>query len=79
MKNWLNDENGSWKTACTSRQYAVRAAPLRLVTSLPWKVILPEVIGSSPSTIRAIVDFPEPLSPTIVVIWPSSQGEARRP
>ena len=35
MKNWLNAENGSWKTACTSRQYSVRARPLRLVTSLP--------------------------------------------
>ena len=68
VKNWLNEENGSWKTACTSRQYAVRSCPSRLVTSLPWKVIVPEVIGSRPSTIRAMVDLPEPLSPTIVVI-----------
>ena len=75
MKNWLNAENGSWNTACTSRQYAVRSLPFRLVTSLPWKVIVPEVIGSSPSTIRAIVDFPEPLSPTMVVIWPSSRAK----
>ena len=70
MKNWLNAEKGSWNTACTSRQYFVRSLPVGLVTSFPWKVTVPEVIGSSPSTIRAMVDFPDPLSPTIVVIWP---------
>ena len=37
---------------------------------MPWKVSVPEVIGSRPRTIRAMVDFPEPLSPTIVVICP---------
>ena len=73
VKNWLNEENGSWKTACTSRQYAVRSLPLMCVTSLPRKVMVPEVIGSRPSTIRAIVDLPEPDSPTIVTTSFSSR------
>jgi hypothetical protein len=75
VKNWLKAANGSWKTAWTWRQYSVRARPLRWVTSLPWKTSRPEVIGIRPSSIRAIVDLPEPLSPTIVVTLPCSRSK----
>src|SRR3712207_7702771 len=48
VKNWLNAENGSWKTACTSFQYSVRAFEFILLTSCPRNVSVPVVIGIRP-------------------------------
>src|SRR5690606_6572610 len=56
---------------CTSRQYGFSLrGPLRRVTSSPFIRISPNVGSFRRRSIRASVDLPLPLSPTIAMISP---------
>src|SRR5215467_13483863 len=58
---------GSWKIIATWFRYPRSAAPLSAMTSVPSKLICPLTCaprGSSRSIARAVIDLPEPDSPT---------------
>ena len=65
----------SWPTNCTARRNS--ATPVRVDrtsrSSVPLKVMVPEVGVTRPTSIRASVDLPEPDSPTMPVQVPSSR------
>src|SRR5215471_15276570 len=69
-KNWLNELNGSWKTAWTSRQYSLSARPCSRDASFPSRLNVPSVGSSRRSSTRASVDLPLPLWPTSATISP---------
>jgi hypothetical protein len=63
---------GSWNTIWKSRR-AVRSSFFGSVCrSRPSSETLPEVGVSSAITRRAMVDLPEPDSPTMPTLWPAS-------
>ena len=64
VRRGLSDRNGSWKIICTSRRCARSAAPRRRWTSTSPKRTRPLSGRSSPTTVRASVDLPQPDSPT---------------
>ncbi len=53
-----------------SRRLARIALPDSCVMSSPLITIFPEVGGSRPISSRPVVDFPQPLSPTIARVSP---------
>jgi hypothetical protein len=61
----LSDDAGSWNTTCTCRRNSRRAAPFACVTSSPLSENVPDVGSSRRATMRAVVDLPDPDSPTI--------------
>ena len=67
----LSDAYGSWKTIIISRRYGRISARDRCVMSRPSKITLPPVGSSSRMTQRAIVDLPQPDSPTTPSVSPS--------
>ena len=66
----LSDEYGSWNTICISRRSGRICRRLNLVMSRPSNMIEPEVASRSLSTSRAVVDFPQPDSPTSPTVSP---------
>jgi hypothetical protein len=66
----LSDAYGSWKTICSLRRRRRSSPPFIVVTSLPWNRTLPDVGSTSRSTERAVVDLPQPDSPTIPSVSP---------
>ena len=59
----LREAMGSWKTSPVWRRIALSSGSGRLVSSLPRRVISPEVGRVRSSTVLASVVFPDPLSP----------------
>ena len=66
----LSEEKGSWNTACTRCRKSLSPSPFSASTSLPSKLISPEVGSISLSSMRAVVVLPEPDSPTIETVLP---------
>ena len=66
----FSDEYGSWKIICISRRSAFSSSPLMCAISLPSKRIDPSVGSISRSSSRAVVDLPQPDSPTIPSVSP---------
>src|SRR5262245_10577678 len=66
----LSDANGSWKTACTERRYALSPSPPSWCRSWPSKRMTPPVGSSSRSTSFAVVVLPHPDSPTNPSVLP---------
>ncbi len=60
----LSDAYGSWKIICTSRRSGLMRRSGQLLMSLPSYTIEPDVGASSRVSSRAVVDLPQPLSPT---------------
>ena len=74
----LREANGSWKIICMRRRTARRAARSRvLARSTPSISTCPRLGSSSPTTMRASVDFPEPDSPTSPNVSPRSIAKSR--
>ena len=67
----LSDEIGSWKIICTCVRSRRRSLRFSAVTSVPSKVILPDVGLSTWTMARPVVDFPQPDSPTRPRVSPS--------
>ncbi len=61
----LSEEYGSWKTICTDRPR------LRPVIGVPPRRIRPSLTGARPTAARAMVDLPEPDSPTRPITAPA--------
>src|SRR5712691_9172302 len=66
----LSEEYGSWKTICMLRRSRWRARRLDQDTSRPSNSTVPPSASSSPSRSRAVVDLPQPDSPTMPSVWP---------
>ena len=64
VRRGFSDEYGSWKIICISRRSGLTSPALRVAISLPSNVIEPDVGSSSRSSSRAVVDLPQPDSPT---------------
>lgn len=69
--NGLREANGSWNTICTCRRYML---PSTGVPSSSRTSIEPRVLVSSLASIRAMVDLPEPDSPTSATVRPGSRS-----
>ena len=67
----FSDEYGSWKIICISRRSALSSAPLMLAISRPSNVIEPLVGSIRRISSRAVVDLPQPDSPTMPSVSPS--------
>ena len=66
----LSDETGSWKMICISRLSARSSdVPIDL-TSRPSNVISPDVGSMRRSSVRPVVVFPQPDSPTTPSVSP---------
>ena len=61
---------GSWNTTDITRPMRRRSAAVRFVTSLPLKNTLPDVGCCRPHMTLAVVDLPQPDSPTMPSVWP---------
>ena len=68
----LSEANGSWNTICIRRRSLRNGSPLIVVMSVPSKRIVPAVGSISRSTKRAVVDLPQPDSPTSASVSPRS-------
>ena len=66
----FSDEYGSWKIICISRRRALSSSPLIVAISRPANVIEPLVGSVSRSSSRAVVDLPQPDSPTSPSVSP---------
>ena len=69
----LSEANGSWKTICMRRRSLRSGAPVRSVMSVPSNWTVPVVGSISRSTSRAVVDLPQPLSPTSASVSPRAE------
>ena len=56
---------GSWKTTEITRPIVLRWSAVRLVTSMPLKNTRPDVGACRPHMTLAVVDLPQPDSPTM--------------
>ena len=72
----LSDAYGSWKTIIISRRTGRISARESCVMSRPSKTIVPPVGSSSRMMQRAIVDLPQPDSPTTPSVSPCADREA---
>ena len=61
---------GSWKTTETTRPMSMRSLAVRWVTSWPLNSTLPLVACCRPHITLAVVDLPQPDSPTMPMVWP---------
>src|SRR5262245_36527773 len=68
----LSAEYGSWKTICMLRRSVLRRGPASVCTSTPSKATLPASGSMRPTTRRAVVDLPQPVSPTMPSVVPAS-------
>src|SRR5882672_373480 len=68
----LSEEYGSWKTICMLRRSRLCARRLDQDTSRPSNSTVPPSASSSPSRSRAVVDLPQPDSPTMPSVWPAA-------
>src|SRR3712207_961665 len=66
----FSDAYGSWKIIISSRRIGRISARERCVMSRPWKTIRPSVGSRRRITQRAIVDLPQPDSPTTPSVSP---------
>ena len=66
----LSDAYGSWKIIIISRRNGLISTRESLVMSRPSKTIRPSVASSSRMMQRAIVDLPQPDSPTTPSVSP---------
>ena len=66
----LSDACGSWKTTCTLRRYAIISLPPIFVMSTPSTVIEPPHGLFRRRIARAVVDLPQPDSPTMPSVSP---------
>ena len=66
----FSDEYGSWKIICISRRRSFSRAPLAVAISSPSNLIEPLVGSISRRISRAVVDLPQPDSPTIPSVSP---------
>ena len=64
VRRGFSDEYGSWKIICISRRSGLSSFVLRSAISRPSNLTEPEVGCSSRSSSRAVVDLPQPDSPT---------------
>ena len=71
VKRGSREEYGFWKTGCTRRRRANNSFPRMVVRSLPSNTMFPLVMVSRPSTMFAVVDLPEPDSPTTDTVLPA--------
>ena len=66
----LSEPNGSWKMICISRRSArSRSGPASLRLS-PATRMVPEVGSIRRTSMRPVVDLPQPDSPTRPSVWP---------
>src|SRR5712691_2684272 len=68
----LSAEYGSWKTICMLRRSAFRRGPVSVCTSTPSNVTVPASGSVRPRMRRAVVDLPQPDSPTMPSVVPAS-------
>src|SRR5262245_6802972 len=68
----LSAEYGSWKTICMLRRSVFRREPVSVCTSTPSNATAPVSGSMRPSTRRAVVDLPQPVSPTMPSVVPAS-------
>src|SRR5882724_1738833 len=68
----LSAEYGSWKTICMLRRSAFRRGPVSVCTSTPPNVTVPASGSVRPRMRRAVVDLPQPDSPTMPSVVPAS-------
>src|SRR3954470_7075793 len=66
----FSDEYGSWKIICISRRRLLSSPPLIEAISRPLNVIEPDVGSTRRSSRRAVVDLPQPDSPTSPSVSP---------
>ena len=67
----LSAVEGSWNTTETTRPICRLSFAVRWVTSEPLKYTCPEVGRCSPHITLAVVDFPQPDSPTMPIVSPA--------
>ncbi|GAV33936.1 hypothetical protein ROTAS13_01595 [Roseomonas sp. TAS13] len=70
VRRGLRLAKGSWNTICIRRRSARSAVPEAVVTSWPSKRIVPALGSISRITSRAVVDLPQPDSPTSARVSP---------
>ena len=68
---------GSWNTTEITRPMRRRCAAERFVTSSPLKYTLPAVGCCKPHITLAVVDLPQPDSPTMPSVWPGMSLRVR--
>src|SRR5262249_40440261 len=68
----LSAEYGSWKTICMLRRSVFWRWPVSVCTSTPSNATVPASGSMRPSTRRAVVDLPQPVSPTMPSVVPAS-------
>src|SRR5437588_3695920 len=68
----LSAEYGSWKTICMLRRSVFRCGPVSVCTSTPSNATVPASGSVRPRMRRAVVDLPQPDSPTMPSVVPAS-------
>src|SRR5262252_3361016 len=68
----LSAEYGSWKTICILRRSVFWRGPVSVCMSKPSNITVPASGARRPRTRRAVVDLPQPDSPTIPSVVPAS-------
>src|SRR5215831_12663917 len=68
----LSAEYGSWKTICMLRRSVLRRGPVSVCTSTPSNATVPASSSMRPRMRRAVVDLPQPVSPTMPSVVPVS-------
>src|SRR5215211_7131211 len=71
LRRGFSDEIGSWKIICIRGRILRSASPLSLVRSWPSNTTVPDVGLGSWIMARAVVDLPQPDSPTRPSVSPS--------
>ena len=72
VRRGFSDEYGSWKIICISRRSGLISLRFRSAISRPSKRTEPDVGSSRRISSRAVVDLPQPLSPTSPNVSPRS-------
>ena len=70
VRRGFSEEYGSWKIICISRRSGLISLGESWEISCPSKRMEPDVGSSRRSTSRAVVDLPQPLSPTMPNVSP---------
>jgi hypothetical protein len=69
----LSEPYGSWNTICIRRRSGLSSASEAWAISTPSNLIEPASGSISRMIIRASVDFPQPLSPTMPSVSPAAR------